>query len=427
MFVNSLLRKKNEAAEKRQRGIKKQKSEELKRKERLMRYRGCRRKKLFLFMLAMSTLINPPRERNIWMNPKSDDWFRMADSSFTQEQWYENFRVTKDTFTFILGEIEHEIARHDTPMRKAVPARKKLAMILYYLASTSEYRTIANLFGVSKAYLCNSIKDVSCAIIKSLQERFIYIPKNDELKSILETYREKWGFPMCAGAIDGTHIPIIAPKEDHTDYVNRKGYHSVVMQAVVDCNYLFRDIVIGWPGSVHDARILSNSSVYAKGNNKTLFPDVRERIGDQDVPIVILGDPAYPLLPWLLKAYPENPNTPQSQRVFNYRLSRARMTVENTFGRWKGRFRRFSKRIDMEVPGVVNLTAASCVLHNMCELQKNEVLEDWMDGTIALLQPQSPPNELEGGDDATDIRSAFKTFFMSQDGENIGTGSQPVC
>ena len=70
---------------------------------------------------------------------------------------------------------------------------------------------------------------------------------------------------MCAGAIDGTRIPIIAPKENKINYVNRKGYHSVVMQAVVDCNYLFRDIVIGWPGSVrHDARILSNSKLYKK-------------------------------------------------------------------------------------------------------------------------------------------------------------------
>jgi len=39
-----------------------------------------------------------------------------------------------------------------------------------------------------------------------------------------------------------------------------------------------------------------------------------------------------------------------------------------------------------------------------------------LDGAIALLQPQSPPDELEGRDVATDIRSAFKTFFMSQDG-----------
>ena len=74
--------------------------------------------------------------------------------------------------------------------------------------------------------------------------------------------------------------------------------------------------------------------------------------------------------------------------------------------------RAISKKIDMEVSGAVNLTATSYVIHNMFELKK----KCWMDGAIALLQPQSPPDELEGRDVATDIRSAFKTFFMSQDG-----------
>ena len=55
---------------------------------------------------------------------------------------------------------------------------------------------------------------------------------------------------MCIGAIDGTHVPIIAPADRNTEYVNRKGCHSIVMQAVTDCNYMFRDVVIGWPGSV---------------------------------------------------------------------------------------------------------------------------------------------------------------------------------
>ena len=32
----------------------------------------------------------------------------------------------------------------------------------------------------------------------------------------------KWGFPQCVGAIDGTHIPIIAPKENALDYFNCK-------------------------------------------------------------------------------------------------------------------------------------------------------------------------------------------------------------
>ena len=68
---------------------------------------------------------------------------------------------------------------------------------------------------------------------------------------------------------------------------------------------------------------------------------------------------------------------PGVNRLFNYRLSRARVTVENNFGRWKGRFIRFSKRVDMEVSSLVNVTYASCILHNVCELQKNDYLAFW--------------------------------------------------
>ena len=71
------------------------------------------------------------------------------------------------------------------------------------------------------------------------------------------------------GTNDGTHVPILVPNENHADYVNRKGYHSIIMQAVVDHSNLYRYVVIGWPGSVHDARVLSNSKIFEKGNNIT--------------------------------------------------------------------------------------------------------------------------------------------------------------
>ena len=74
-------------------------------------------------------------------------------------------------------------------------------MTLYYFASTAEFRTIANLFGVSRAFLCNCIKDVCCAIIKNLQRRLIYILKDDELKSILDNKLCKLErLPQCCNA-----------------------------------------------------------------------------------------------------------------------------------------------------------------------------------------------------------------------------------
>lgn len=144
-------------------------------------------------------------------------------------------------------------------MRKAVTVHRKIALFLYYLASTDSYRSLGNLFGLSRWFVCICLRQVSEAILQKLKPKYISFPKGDELLQVIAHYKERWGFPMCAGAIDGTHIAIATPHHNHVAYVNRKSYHSIVMQAVVDGHYMFRDIVVGWPGSVHNARVFSNS------------------------------------------------------------------------------------------------------------------------------------------------------------------------
>ena len=55
------------------------------------------------------------------------------------------------------------------------------------------------------------------------------------------------GLSTVFWGIDGSHIPIVAPRDNPLDYYNRKGTHSIVLQALVDYEYKFMNIYVGWP------------------------------------------------------------------------------------------------------------------------------------------------------------------------------------
>ena len=167
-----------------------------------------KRRRIYKLLIIASVLACNTIEQRFWTLARTDQWFQIVETAFTDKEWYDNFRVSKTTFEYIVSQIEDEIGRQDTSMRKAISPRKRTAITLYYMSSTAEYRTIANLFGVSKSFVCLCIKDVCKAITKKLKKDFLSIPKGEDLSEVMKLYKEKWGFPSCAGAIDGTHIPI---------------------------------------------------------------------------------------------------------------------------------------------------------------------------------------------------------------------------
>ena len=42
---------------------------------------------------------------------------------------------------------------------------------------------------------------------------------------MVDEIKTKW---ECLGAVDGCHIPIFAPSEQHTEYYNRKGWYLLI-------------------------------------------------------------------------------------------------------------------------------------------------------------------------------------------------------
>ena len=120
--------------------------------------------------------------------------------------------------------------------------------------SIEQYRICLALAGL--LYVCEVIHYTVNAIVQ---------------KEVINGFETKWGFPQCVGAIDGSHIPVQAPLLNHTDYFNRKGWYSMLIQAVVDHRYLFRNINVGWPGSVHDARVFVNSALYEEATKRKIL------------------------------------------------------------------------------------------------------------------------------------------------------------
>ena len=110
--------------------------------------------------------------------------------------------------------------------------------------------------GVGKSTVHKCIHDVCTAMAENILDKYVKFPADDDLQHVIDGFDNTWGFPNCAGAVDGTHIPIIAPESAHGDYVNRKGWYSIILQAVRDHNYIITDLNVGWPGQVQDARVV---------------------------------------------------------------------------------------------------------------------------------------------------------------------------
>ena len=135
--------------------------------------------------------------------------------------------MSHSTFMYLCDKLQSGIEKQNTIMRRAISTEKRVAIMLWFLATGTDYRTIGHLLGVSKSTVCVVTKVVCAVIVKHLLPEYIKIPTGTALKVVIDGFKDDLGFPQCAGAVDGTHIP---PQEYPADYYNRKGWHSILMQ-----------------------------------------------------------------------------------------------------------------------------------------------------------------------------------------------------
>ncbi|ODM90792.1 putative nuclease HARBI1 [Orchesella cincta] len=145
------------------------------------------------------------------------------------------------------------------------------------------------------------------------------------VREILPLFAELEGKISVIGAIDGTHVAIKAPVSNEVAFVNRKRFHSINVQVVVDDKFKFTDVLAKWPGSSHDSFIWNNSGV--KRTLTTSLPSGW-----------LIGDSGYPLETILLTPFPNSATDP-IELAYNIAHTKTRCVVERTIGHWKSRFR----------------------------------------------------------------------------------------
>ena len=254
-------------------------------------------------------------------------------------------------------------------------AHRQLALTIYRLAHGTSFPVTSDLFGVSRSLAIETFNQVCRLLVAKFYDRFVRVPDSDhEWEAELRGFLENYEFP-CVGAWDGFHVQWTTKLKNHYSF---KKKYTVNNMGLVGFNKRFLAATVGAPGSTHDARLLRHTKVFTDIIQKKILPDKHINLGAHgEIPLVTIGDSAFPRFPWLIKGYDEK-TIRNKERFYNIKMRSARVVTENCYGMLKGRWRLLYKPAEMRKYNLKYVIMSAIMLHNLCIHFKDPCEPRWI-------------------------------------------------
>jgi hypothetical protein len=284
---------------------------------------------------------------------KSQQWWYEILPLYDDTRFKKVLRMERQQFNKLVQVLQNDTIFQNKGNKPQASVNLQLAIFLRRLGTKDDILSICSRFGISEGTVILYVNRVIKAI-RNKKSEFIQWPRNDNRAIVHAGFQAIGGFQNVVGAIDGTHFILSeAPAQDPTAFFTRKKRYALHCQGIVDFRGIFINYVVGWPGSVHDARVYANSDFFL---NKSEYIE-----GDD----YILGDSAYPISPFLISPF-KNPSN-YRHRQFNFIHSKHRVAVENAFSRLKARFKALKELSVKDLKTAIKLAECAILLHNFLE------------------------------------------------------------
>ncbi|CAA0811910.1 PIF / Ping-Pong family of plant transposases [Striga hermonthica] len=294
-----------------------------------------------------------------------------SSSSSLTDTFKSTFKVTLKTFDYICSLVgDHMMTKSQFSFSngKPIPLTHQVALSLLRLGSGNSLISIGESFGAHHS----TVSQVTWRFVEALEERGLrhlcWPSSAQEMADIQRKFERIRGLPNCCGVIDTTHITMLLTSSDPEadSWLDRDGNHSMVLQAIVDPDLRFRNVVTGWPGKMSDSLVLRSSNFFKLCQSGERLNGERMSLCEEnEVGEYIIGDSGFPLLPWLVTPY-QGKGLKERELDFNERLLATHVVAKRALTRLKEVWRMIHGGMwRPDKHKLPRFVLVCCILHNI--------------------------------------------------------------